>query len=95
MDTQQCLKTLYEAYIQQGHLDEHQAAIPPKCYMYPIACWGNKGVGTQSNALHRNLLVMVKSLLQIHVSTRWVGMNHSRCLRIHTQAVTQIGLQDR
>jgi hypothetical protein len=57
IDTQQCLKTLYEACIQPEHFDEHQASIPPKCYMYPIACWGNKDVGTQSNALHRNLLV--------------------------------------
>jgi len=61
MDTQQSLKTLYEAYIQPGHSGEHQAATPPKCYMYPIACWGNKDVGTQSNALHRNLLVMERT----------------------------------
>ena len=61
MDTQQCLKTLYEAYIQPGHLDEHQAAIPPKCYMYPIACWGSKDVGAQSNASPRNLLVMERA----------------------------------
>jgi len=36
-----------------------------------------------------------KNLIQLHVSIRWVGMNHPRCLRIYTQAVTQIGLQDR
>ena len=44
MDTQQCLKTLYEAYIQLGHSGEHQAAIPTKCYIYPIAYWGFKDV---------------------------------------------------
>jgi hypothetical protein len=36
-----------------------------------------------------------KSLLQIHVSTTRVGMNHPLCLRIYTQAVTQIRSQDR
>jgi hypothetical protein len=33
-----------------------------------------------------------KDLLQIHVSIRWVGRNHTHLSRYNTCAVTQIGV---
>ena len=36
-----------------------------------------------------------KGLLHLHLSTTWVGMNHTRVRRYHTFGVTQIGLQAR
>jgi len=36
-----------------------------------------------------------KNLLQIHVSTSWVGRNHTHARRYYTCAVTQIGVRVR
>ena len=33
-----------------------------------------------------------KDLLHLHVSTRWVGRNHTHLRRYYTCAVTQIGM---
>jgi hypothetical protein len=63
--------------------------------MYPIACWGNKDVGTQSNALHRNLLVMERTYYRYMYLQHGVGRNHTPARMYYTCAVTQIGVVNR